>query len=150
MDCVSTDSVEDLSSSSDEEAEDVEKMARCLARQLVDSIPIPTAERAKTQNKCRTPRPNQPPFPTFSQRHFYLGRGNSPLVCDESVRNNHPITIYCSLIPQVYSPLLVLLQIEDRTTCQVHLVAPTLMIPSRWNQSRTVSTGWQCQKLSRW
>ena len=78
MDCVSTDSVEDLISSSDEEAKDVELMAKYIERQLVDLISIPTAGTAKTQNGCGTPRPNQPPFPTFDQRYFDLGRGNGP------------------------------------------------------------------------
>ena len=105
MDCASTDSVEDLISSSEEEAEDVELIARCIEGQLAELIPIPTAGAAKTQNSCGTPRPNQPLFLTFSQSYFNLGRGNGPLTCDDRVRNNHPINICRNLIPQVDTPL---------------------------------------------
>ena len=75
-------------------------------RQLADPIPIPTTgTTAGSQKRCVTPRPNQPPFPTFSQRYFNLGNGNGPLACDDRVRNNHPIIVCRILIRQVDTPL---------------------------------------------
>ena len=71
MDCVSSGSVSDLVSSSDEEAEEIQIIARW---------PAGTTD---SQKRCPTPRPNRPPFPTFSQRYFNHGNGNDPLVFDD-------------------------------------------------------------------
>ena len=80
-------------------------MARCIKRQLVDPIPIPTTRTAESQKRCATPRSNQPPFPTFCQRYFNLGNGNGPLACDDRVKNNQPINVCRNVIPQVDTPL---------------------------------------------
>ena len=112
MDCISTNSVEHLTSSSDEESGDIELMARCVERQLADPIPEPTTGTAMAQKRSGTPRPIQPPFPTFNQRYFNLGPGNGPLTCDSRVINN-TLLIFCrNLISRVDTPLSPL--IEDR------------------------------------
>ena len=65
MDCISFGSLSDLVSSSDEETEEIQLMARCVEKQLADTIPIPAAGTTDSQKRCPTPRPNRPPFPTF-------------------------------------------------------------------------------------
>ena len=105
VDCVSSGSISDLASESDEETEEIRVMARCIERQLADFIPIPSARASDTQKRGSTPRPNRPPFHTFSQRDFSLGNENGPLACDGRVRNNHPINVYRNLVPQVDTPL---------------------------------------------
>ena len=107
MHCISSDSVDDLVSSSDEEREEIQLMARSVERQLADPIPIPVAGPSDSQTRCPTPRPNpgRPPFPTFSPRCFNLGNGNGPLAWDHRVRNNHPINVCRNLVPQLDTPL---------------------------------------------
>ena len=105
MECISSDSVEDLASSSDDETEEVQPIARCLERQLADPIPIHTTGTAESQKRCATPGPNQPPFPSFSQMYFSLGNGNGPLACEDRVRNNHHINVCRNLIPQADTQL---------------------------------------------
>ena len=113
MDCVSTDCVRlCVIFSSDEESENIELMARCVERQLADPIHIPTTGTTMAQKRSGTPRPNQPPFPTFDRRYFNLGRGNSLLAIDNRVRNNHPFYICRNLIPRMDTPLSP--SIEDR------------------------------------
>ena len=48
MDCVSSGSMGDLASESDEETEEIRVMARCIERQLADPIPIPSAGASDT------------------------------------------------------------------------------------------------------
>ena len=106
MDCVSSGSINDFASESDEETEEIRIMARCIERQLAVPIPIPSSETLGKQKRDSTPpRPNTPPFPTFSQRYFNLGNGNGPLACDDRVRTNHPINVCRNLVPQVDTPL---------------------------------------------
>ena len=105
MDCISSGSISDLDASSDEETDDIRVIAKCIERQLADPTPIPTAGNSDTQGRCPTPRPNQPPFPKFSQRYFNLGNGNGPLACDSRIRKNHPISACRNLVPQVDTPL---------------------------------------------
>ena len=112
MDCVSTNSVEHLISSSDENSGDIELMARCVERQLAGPIPKPTTGTAMAQKRSGSPRPIQTLFPTFNQRYFNLVRGNGPLTCDSRVTNNHPINFCRNLISQVNTQLSP--PIEDR------------------------------------
>ena len=78
MDCISSGSVDDLLSSSDEETEEIQLLARCVERQSADPKPIQAAGPTDLQKRCPTPRPNRrSPFPTFSQRYFNLGNGTA-------------------------------------------------------------------------
>ena len=83
----------------------IRREARCVEMQLADPTPIPAAGTTDSQKRCPTPRPNRPPFPTFSQRYFNLGNGNGSLACDDRVRNNHPINVCRNLLPQSDTPL---------------------------------------------
>ena len=74
MDCISSGSVSDLVSSSDEQAGERQLMARCVERQLANPKPISAAGPTDSQKRCPTPGPNRPLFPTFSQRYFNLGK----------------------------------------------------------------------------
>ena len=105
MDCVSSGSISDLASESDEETKEIRVMTRCIERQWAYFIPIPSATASDTQKRGSTPRQNRPPFHTFSQRYFSLGNENGPLACDDRVRNNHPINVCRNLVPQVDTPL---------------------------------------------
>ena len=70
------DSVDDVYVSSEEEMLDIEIMARCIESQMAEPIAIPNADTTGTQARCGTPKPDLPPFPTFTQQFFNLGMGN--------------------------------------------------------------------------
>ena len=129
MDCSSTDSVDELISSSDEESEDIYVLSRCMQWQLADPVTIWTIGTTTAQKRNGTPGPNEQPFPTSDQKFFILGRGNGAIACDERVRNNHPINVCRNLRPQVYTPLSP--PIEDRRPGQTRLAVTTLLIQSQ-------------------
>ena len=105
MDSVSGYSVDDLYLSSEDESTDVEIMARCIERQLTEPITIPNSGTSSAQVRCGTPKPNFPPFPTFSQQFFELGSGNGPVGRDARIRTNHPINVCRDLRPMVDTPM---------------------------------------------
>ena len=93
VDSIDGDSVDDFYVSSEEETLDIEIMARCIERQLTEPIAIPNAETPGTQARCGTPKPDLPPFPTFTQQFFNFGMGNGPIGRDDRIRPNHPNNI---------------------------------------------------------
>ena len=99
------DSVDDVYASSEEEMLDIEIMARCIERQMAEPIAIPNAGTAVTQGRCGTPKPDLPPFPTFTQQFFNLGMGNGPIGRDDRIRPNHPINICRDLQPKIGTPI---------------------------------------------
>ena len=99
------DSVDDVYASSEEEMLDIEIMARCIERQMAEPIAIPNAGTAGTQARCGTPKPDLPPFPTFTQQFFNLGMGNGPIGRDDRIRPNHPINICRDLRPNIDTPI---------------------------------------------
>ena len=152
MKCLRSDSVEDLVSSSDEETEEIQLMARCIERQKANPNPIPTTGAAESQKRCATPRSNQPLLPTFCQRYFNLGNGNGPLACDD--RNNHPISVCRNLLPQVDTPLSS--PVADRgpdygpSVPSCSYSDETVTVNSISNHFGMASEEWQYQKLLYW
>ena len=105
MGCISSGSISDFESEPDEATEEIRVMARCIERQLADPIPYLTPDSSGKHKRDATPRPNRPPFPTFTQRYFNIGNGNDPLACDDRVKSNHPKNVCRNLVPQVDTPL---------------------------------------------
>ena len=105
MDSFDGDSVDDLCVSSDKESIDIEFMARCIERQMVEPIAIPKAETSGVQARCGTPRPNRPPFPAFTKQFFNLGVGNGPIKRDDRIKSNHPISVCKDLRPHIDTPM---------------------------------------------
>ena len=73
MDSFDGDSVDDVYVSSEEEMLYIEIMARCIERQMAEPIAVANAETTGTQARSGTPKPDLPPFPTFTQQFFNLG-----------------------------------------------------------------------------
>ena len=105
MDSIDGDSVDDFYVSSEEETLDIEIMARCIETQLTEPITNPSAETPGNQARCGTPKPDLPPFPTFTQLFFNLGMGNGPIGRDARIRPNHPINICRDLRPNIDIPM---------------------------------------------
>ena len=105
MEILSTCSVDDLYLSSKDETEEVRLLTKCIERQLVEPIPIPTSAACSPQKRPVTPRPNVPPFLTFGEKYFDLALGNGPVSRDSRVKANHSINLCSNLVPQVDTPL---------------------------------------------
>ena len=105
MDSFDGDSVDDVYVSSEEETLDIEIIARCIERQMTEPSKSPNSETSGTQARCGTPKPDLPPFPTFTQQFFNLGMGNGPIGRDDRVRPSHPINICRDLRPNIDTPM---------------------------------------------
>ena len=105
MDCKSFSSFYDLLSSSEDETEEVAMMALLVETQMSEPIVIPDALPSTSRKFSEPKRPNLPPFSTFDQTYFNLGRGNGPLKADGRIKRNHSINLCRNLIPQVDTPL---------------------------------------------
>ena len=105
MDCKSFSSFYDFLSSSEDESEEVSMMSLHVEAQILEPIAIHDALPSTSRKFNEPRRPNMPPFPTFDQTYFSLGKGNVPLKADGRIKRNHPINLCRNLIPQVDTPL---------------------------------------------
>ena len=105
MGCKSFSSFYDLLSSSEDESEEVSLMALHVEAQMSEPIAVPEALPSTSRKFNEPGRPSMPPFPTFDQTYFSLGKGNGPLKADGRIKRNHPINLCRNLIPQVDTPL---------------------------------------------
>ena len=105
MECRSFSSFYDLLSSSEDETEEIATMALHVETQMSEPIAIPDGPPSSSCNFGETKKSNMPPFPTFDQSYFSLGRGSGPLKADSRIKRNHPINLCRNLIPQVDTPL---------------------------------------------
>ena len=74
MDCKSFSSFYDLLSSSEDESEEVSMMALHVEAGMSEPIAIPDALPSTSRMFNETRRPSMPPFPTFDQTYFSLGK----------------------------------------------------------------------------
>ena len=105
MECGSCSSFCDLMSSSEDETEEIATMALHVETQMSEPIAIPEGPPSSTRKCGEIKKSNMPPFPTFDQSYFSLGRGNGPLKTDGRIKRNHPINLCRNIIPQVDTPL---------------------------------------------
>ena len=101
---MSTSSIQDVLSPSEDEILEIEIMARCAERQMADPIPIPKTNSNSDKAKVGTPRPT-----TFTghttERYFEHGNGNGPIRRSQDVGTNHSIYMCRDLIPMVDTPM---------------------------------------------
>ena len=95
---LSTSSVLDVTSSSEEESEEIALMTSCAEKQLADPIPIPGPSSNRGNTRVVTTRPALPLHPTFNQGHFNLGRGNGAVPRDNRTKNNQSIILRRNLV----------------------------------------------------
>ena len=68
---------------------------------MTEPIAIPNAETSGTQARCGTPKPDLPPFPTFTQQFFNLGMGNGPIGRDDRIDPIIPLIFSYDLRPNI-------------------------------------------------
>ena len=105
MECGSFSSFYDLLSSSEDETEEIATMALHVETQMSELIAIPVGPPSSSRKCGETKKSNMPPFPTFDQSYFSLGRGNGHLKADGRIKRNHPINLCRNLSPHVDTPL---------------------------------------------
>ena len=108
MECVSSASVDDLESLSDDD--EMALLAQCVERQMElpstsEAIPIPSSANKQEVTRAATPRLAYVPGPMIDAGYFDLGMGRGPIARDPRLRNDHPINLCSQLIPTVDTPM---------------------------------------------